>query len=656
MDAQFTFPVHKLPVLNVQTSSTVHATICALVEAQAAAEPAWEAYSKVFLSADVQNIIRALLLPEDATAQGVCPALDKDSPIGRMRQGWASHSGQQPGKHKHGFCLRAPSARDDVLLTIAYPGTAFAIKVGPLSLVADVKKAIAAERRIADIESIALHLSGTTAGALPDDDAGIEGLGIGPATVLYMLRSPGWSWATTGSSIRVGGDGLLVCRENTHQEGLSDYQLATCGKAMTEGRHYWEVVLAECTAARSIMIGAIRPGLDHDTGHHHNDGSYFIHAGSSGLYGHCQDNKYPQGGFAKGDRIGALLDLQHGWIRFYGNGVQCGPGFESGVKGPLVWAIQLLDDGDAVAASYRRISLTISCLDGTTFVVVVDSTAIVREVKQAIAAERGTVWFMVWLYFAGTESSLDDGARIDALGIEESAVLYMLPAPFWGWTACGSKVVLSDDNLVATTDADTPYPYPDIPFPFPDVPLEQKKAAASARCGCMATGGDVLTEGVHYWEVEITACSQTTNIEVGVARPSTDLEVDVGCYSKDPMPMLGLWSELPCDRDVGAIMRHDSQDDVPGIFFKGYRIGVLLDFEAGTMQFFVNGEKHQREISHMTGPLVRAVAMRPLTTRPVRALLASAAVRALPGAEPPAGADPSKSEYSKGSPGVRTFR
>jgi hypothetical protein len=51
-------------------------------------------------------------------------------------------------------------------------------------------------------------------------------------------------------------------------------------------------------------------------------------------------------GFAKGDRIGVLLDLDAGWLRIYRNDKRCGPGFAAGVTGPLVRAAQFYWKGD----------------------------------------------------------------------------------------------------------------------------------------------------------------------------------------------------------------------------------------------------------------------------------------------------------------------
>jgi hypothetical protein len=76
--------------------------------------------------------------------------------------------------------------------------------------------------------------------------------------------------------------------------------------------------------------------MDHSRG---NDG-YFIFGGNGGLYGNGKQHADLQGKFATDDRIGVLLDLDAGWMRFYRNCKQCGPGFTEGVTGPLVCAAQ----------------------------------------------------------------------------------------------------------------------------------------------------------------------------------------------------------------------------------------------------------------------------------------------------------------------------
>jgi hypothetical protein len=90
------------------------------------------------------------------------------------------------------------------------------------------------------------------------------------------------------------------------------------------------------------MVGAVRPGLDHDKGHFRgNADAYYINGVNGSLWGNGKSHADPQGEFAMGDRIGVLLDLDAGWVRFYRNGKRCGPGFTEGVTGPLVRAAQL---------------------------------------------------------------------------------------------------------------------------------------------------------------------------------------------------------------------------------------------------------------------------------------------------------------------------
>ena len=55
------------------------------------------------------------------------------------------------------------------------------------------------------------------------------------------------------------------------------------------------------------------------------------------------------GGFNNGDRMGILLDLDDGSLRFFKNGVEHGPGYPAGsVTGPVARAAQMAEQGDAV--------------------------------------------------------------------------------------------------------------------------------------------------------------------------------------------------------------------------------------------------------------------------------------------------------------------
>jgi hypothetical protein len=139
----------------------------------------------------------------------------------------------------------------------------------------------------------------------------------------------------------LSGEGLVATKD---QEG---HQLVTGGSLMTEGRHYWEVELTWTDDGYcGINVGAVRPGLDHDKDHHNTDDAYYISGYNGSLYGNDKEEDDEQGGFAKGDRIGVLLDLDAGWLRYYRNDKRCGPGFTEGVTGPLVRAVQLYWKGE----------------------------------------------------------------------------------------------------------------------------------------------------------------------------------------------------------------------------------------------------------------------------------------------------------------------
>ena len=67
------------------------------------------------------------------------------------------------------------------------------------------------------------------------------------------------------------------------------------------------------------------------------------------LYGNGTRDDDRAGRFNDGDRMGILLDLDDGSLRFFKNGVQHGPGYPAGSgPGPVALAAQMLDEGDKV--------------------------------------------------------------------------------------------------------------------------------------------------------------------------------------------------------------------------------------------------------------------------------------------------------------------
>jgi hypothetical protein len=140
--------------------------------------------------------------------------------------------------------------------------------------------------------------------------------------------------------------------------------LTTSGTEITEGKHYWEVELVSDVLALSstlssaphywesenvrIAIGVSRPNLDPvgDYGFKDCTNGWFVNAHSGGLFGNGKYNGKEGddevGPYKQGDRVGVLLDLDNGSLRFFKNGVQHGPGYAAGsVTGPVVAAVQL---------------------------------------------------------------------------------------------------------------------------------------------------------------------------------------------------------------------------------------------------------------------------------------------------------------------------
>jgi hypothetical protein len=124
-----------------------------------------------------------------------------------------------------------------------------------------------------------------------------------------------------------------------------DYQrsLTTTYIEITEGKHYWEVELLSENVV-SIYIGISRPNLDPTeiySARECTDG-WFTKTNSGALYGNGKYSDNAAGRYKQGDRVGMLLDLDNGSLRFFKNGVQHGPGYAAGsVTGPVVAAVQM---------------------------------------------------------------------------------------------------------------------------------------------------------------------------------------------------------------------------------------------------------------------------------------------------------------------------
>jgi hypothetical protein len=121
------------------------------------------------------------------------------------------------------------------------------------------------------------------------------------------------------------------------------WSLTTSETELTEGKHYWEVELLS-ESMGGMVIGISRPNLDPAGPYCTSDctDGWFIGVGVGALWGNGKYGSDGAGSYTQGDRVGVLLDLDNGSLRFFKNGVQHGPGFPAGsVTGPVVAAVQL---------------------------------------------------------------------------------------------------------------------------------------------------------------------------------------------------------------------------------------------------------------------------------------------------------------------------
>jgi hypothetical protein len=120
------------------------------------------------------------------------------------------------------------------------------------------------------------------------------------------------------------------------------WSLTTTETELTVGKHFWEVELpSKCVSY--IYIGISRPNLDPAGSYFgsHCTNGWFIRAYDGAICGNGKSFADAAGAYKQGDRVGVLLDLDNGSLRFFKNGVQHGPGYAAGsVTGPVVAAMQ----------------------------------------------------------------------------------------------------------------------------------------------------------------------------------------------------------------------------------------------------------------------------------------------------------------------------
>jgi hypothetical protein len=320
-----------------RTAADVHAALCALVSSRAVEHSAWAEYSTVLFGSETAAFFAARLPGTNKTAAD----LAEQSKKRKRREGSDTAEGVAVAAP---VCERCGNIIVQVSLRVAcLDGFALDLTVLQRELVSEVKRVVGQARDV-NPGLIDLFVEGTED---PLPDAGrLEELGLGDRSVLFMLQRESWCWTQCGGSVTLSADGLVATKDTAGR------QLTTGGPLMTEGRHYWEVEVpwAGTVCLAYAMLGAVRPGLDHDKCYNTSNDAYYIDGGSGGLFGNGKLRAEATGKFAKADRVGVLLDLDAGWMRFYRNGQRWGAGFTEGVTGPLVRAAEFYNKGDKATA------------------------------------------------------------------------------------------------------------------------------------------------------------------------------------------------------------------------------------------------------------------------------------------------------------------
>jgi hypothetical protein len=153
-------------------------------------------------------------------------------------------------------------------------------------------------------------------------------------------------WRTFAEDVVTLSEGGAVATQTKHGE----WSLTTTEIELTSGKHYWEVELLS-ENLNNIFIGISRPNLNPAGWYGESDctDGWFIGAVYGALWGNGKVAHDEAGGYRQGDRVGMLLDLDNGSLRFFRNGVQRGPGYAAGsVTGPVVAAVQMASRGTIV--------------------------------------------------------------------------------------------------------------------------------------------------------------------------------------------------------------------------------------------------------------------------------------------------------------------
>jgi hypothetical protein len=238
----------------------------------------------------------------------------------------------------------------------------------------------------------------------------------------------------------------------------------------------------------------------------------------------------------------------------------------------------------------QTIEIEVRPLGGENFSVTLDAgLPLVGEVKAEIARVQGTPCERQDLYkvslVAGGCAVREDDADPEPLENDLEALLHgetvtMVVRESLTWqTFPEDTVQISEGGTVAT----------------------MKGNSATS----MGTSMVQLTQGLHWWEVELLS-AKVGNIVVGICTPNLGTE---GMYHKGKDCADGWFVSAMS----GALFGNGKYgEDRAAVFEQGDRVGVLLDLDEGSLQFYKNGEKHGAgyPAGSVAGPVLPAVQMR----------------------------------------------
>jgi hypothetical protein len=250
-----------------------------------------------------------------------------------------------------------------------------------------------------------------------------------------------------------------------------------------------------------------------------------------------------------------------------------------------------------VVRCVRTIEIEVQPLGGESFKVQLDAAQpSVGEAKLEISRSQGTPSVQQELYKVAVRADglvvREDDAEPNllerndtALGNGDVVTMVVIDEPPLLWRTCPLEyITICENGAVATYTGD--HPTEDETVDFDD--------------DMLVTAGDELTQGRHYWEVALVE----GYFMVGVSRPHLEPKAD---YAR-PKCSDG-W--FICAGDGGLYGNGKKRDDAAGDYDEGDRVGVLLDLDAGSLLFFINGVQHGPGylVGSVTPPVVPAVQM-----------------------------------------------